>query len=272
MSTSIDQAFVTMFASDVHVAYQRMGSKLRNTVRAKSQVNGDEIVFQKYGKGTAGTKSRHGNVPLMNVDHSTVTCPIEDHYAGEYVDKLDELKVNIDERTLAANAGAYALGRKTDEILVTVMDTSTNATVHGGTGLTKAKIETVFVDFGNNDVPEDGERFWPVSHKQWTNLMAITEFSSSDYVGPDQLPYAGGMVAKRWMGFMFFTFSGLPVSGGVRKTFAYHRSALGHGIGEEVTQDITWNGEKQAHLVVNRMSQGAVLVDATALYEVECQE
>jgi len=40
MSTSIDQAFVKQFESDVHLAYQRMGSKLRNTIRTKNNIKG----------------------------------------------------------------------------------------------------------------------------------------------------------------------------------------------------------------------------------------
>ena len=33
MATSITTAFIKQFESEVHMAYQRMGSKLRNTVR-----------------------------------------------------------------------------------------------------------------------------------------------------------------------------------------------------------------------------------------------
>ena len=33
MSTSIDTAFIKQFEAEVHMAYQRMGSKLSNTVR-----------------------------------------------------------------------------------------------------------------------------------------------------------------------------------------------------------------------------------------------
>jgi Phage capsid protein len=73
-------------------------------------------VFQTVGKGSASTKARHGMVPVMNVDHTPVECQLQDFYAGDWVDHLDELKVNIDERQVLANAGAFALGRKTDEI------------------------------------------------------------------------------------------------------------------------------------------------------------
>ena len=103
MATSVTQAFVKQFEREVHEAYQRQGSKLRATVRTKSNVQGAATVFQKVGKGTAATKSRHGQVPVMNVDHVPVECTLADFYAGDWVDKFDELKVAHDERAVIAN-------------------------------------------------------------------------------------------------------------------------------------------------------------------------
>ena len=77
MSTTIDQAFIKQFEREVHEAFQRQGSKLRNTVRVINNVNGSEAVFQKVGKGTASTKSTHGMVPVMNLDHSAVTATLQ---------------------------------------------------------------------------------------------------------------------------------------------------------------------------------------------------
>ena len=42
MSTSISTAFIKQFESEVHMAYQRMGSKLRNTVRQVNNVKGSQ--------------------------------------------------------------------------------------------------------------------------------------------------------------------------------------------------------------------------------------
>ena len=56
MSTSVDQSFVKHFQTYVHMSYQRMGSKLRNTVRTKNDIKGSSTTFQKIGKGTASTK------------------------------------------------------------------------------------------------------------------------------------------------------------------------------------------------------------------------
>lgn len=106
MALTIDQAFIKQFESEVHVAYQRAGSKLRNTVRFKGNVNGSSTTFQKVGKGAASQKSRHGAVPVMSLDHTNVECTLADYYAADYVDKLDELKINIDERQIVAQSAA----------------------------------------------------------------------------------------------------------------------------------------------------------------------
>ena len=141
MATSIDQAFIKQFEREVHEAYQRQGSKLRNMVRTINNVNGSSAVFQKVGKGTASTKSTHGMVPVMNLDHSNVEVTLQDFYAGDWVDRLDKLKTNIDERQIIAGAGAFALGRKTDELIITALDgAATNTIAAGATGLTKDKV------------------------------------------------------------------------------------------------------------------------------------
>ena len=273
MSTSISTAFIRQFESDVHVAYQRMGTKLRSTVRRKVQVEGEDVRFQVYAKGSASTKSRHGDVPLMNVVHTTIDCTLTDHYAAEYIDRLDLLKTNIDERSLAAQSGAAALGRKTDSLITTAMDATTNAVASGSTVLTKAKILAEFIRMGNADVPDDGARWWVVGHEQWTDLLAISEFANADFIPRDDLPFNFvGFTAKSWLSYNFFTFSGLPTTGSDRKTFAYHTTSMGHGIGSDVKQDVTWDGRKQAHLVVNYMSQGSIIVDAAGIGEIAATE
>ncbi len=274
MSTSIDQAFIKQFEREVHESDQRQGSKLRNTVRTISEVNGSTAVFQKVGKGTASTKSTHGMVPVMNLSHSAVECTLQDYYAGDWVDRLQELRINIDERQVIANAGAYALGRKTDELIITAL-----SGVSGGqeisdanTGMTLPKVMTAFEKLGAADVPDDGERYAIVGWKQWSELLQIDEFSSSDYVGADDLPF-NGTQAKRWLGTLWVPHSGLPKDGNdIRSCFWYHRTALGHAAGSDVQTDITWHGDRAAHFVNNMMSQGAARIDDTGIVEILCDE
>ena len=169
MSASITNAFITQFEAEVHMAYQRMGSKLKSLVRTVNGVSGESVKFQKVGTGEATSKARHAEVVAMNISHTNVTATLADFYASDYVDKLDELKTNIDERSVVANNAAYALGRKTDSIITDAMSSATtlanNAGAQGGTVATDMnvdKFQEMQALFGTNDVPDDGSRYWAI--------------------------------------------------------------------------------------------------------------
>ena len=277
MTATIDQAFIKQFEAEVHMAYQRMGSKLKNMVRNVSNVKGSTVQFQKVAKGSASTKARHAEVVAMNSVHSNVTATLSDFYAADYVDKLDELKVNIDERNIVAQNAAYALGRKTDEIVTDTFDASATALANNSagstTGMNLDKAQNVFEIFGNNDVPDDGQRYWVVGPKQWSDLLDIDQFSRAEYIGEADLPYKGGMTAKRWLSFMWMGFSGLPTSGSTdRHTMAFHKSSLGMGVGSDVRTEVNYIPEKVAHLTTSYMSMGAVLIDGDGVRIQKCAE
>lgn len=184
----------------------------------------------------------------MDLTHSNVSATLTDYYAADYVDKLDELKVNIDERQVVAQSAAYALGRKTDQVLIDVLDASTSIAVNvnsdASEAMTLVKAKNMMEVFNGNDVPDDGQRYWVVGPRQWSDLLSVDQFSRVEYVGPNELPFPGGMTAKRWMGFLFFVHSGLSLSGDDRKTLAFHKSAIGCGIGSDVRTEVNYIPEK----------------------------
>lgn len=270
MST-IDQAFIKQFEREVHEAYQRQGSKLRATVRTKAGVRGSSTVFQKVGKGEAATKARHAAVPVMNTDFANVEAILADYYTGEWIDRLDELKTNIDERQVLANAGAFALGRKTDDLIIGALDLSNQVAGTDGEGLTKEKVLTAFEKLGAADVPDDGQRYAIIGWKQWSELLNLPEFANAEFVGANDLPWRGTQ-AKRWLGTLWLPHSGLKIAAGVRTCYWYHRSAVGHAIGQDVVTDITWHGDRQAHFISNSMSQGSALIDASGVVKMPCLE
>ena len=271
MATSITTAFIKQFESEVHMAYQRMGSKLRNTVRQLNNVKGNQARFQKVGKGSATEKSRHANVPTMEVTHNTVDVTLSDFYAADYVDRLDELKTNIDERQVLSQSAAAALGRKTDQLIIDVLDAGTNSNnvAHGSAALTLAKALTVYEAFGEADVPDDGQRYFVVSSAGWADLLQIDQFSRAEYIGEKELPYAGGLTAKRWLGFMWFSFSGLSLSGTTRDCHAWHRSSVGLAMGSDIRTEVNYIPEKVSNLITSYMSMGAVMIDNDGA--IECQ-
>jgi hypothetical protein len=269
---NIEQSFIKQFEADVHLAYQQMGTKLRQTVRSKNGVVGASTTFQKIGKGTASSKSRHGLVPVMNLNHEPVECPLVDYYAGDWVDALDELKVNIDERRVVASAGAYALGRKTDELIINALNKTSVIVEDYHSGLTKDKIIAAIERLNAKDVPDDGRRFGIIGVKQWKDMLAIEEFSSAEYVG-ENLPMLSGTETKKWMGVVWILHNGLPnFNDTERDCFIYHSSAVGHACGQEVKSDISWHGERAAHFVSNSMSQGACLIDPAGIIRIQCGE
>jgi len=264
MANTIDTAFIKQFETEVHMAYQRMGSKLRNTVRT-ANVTGSTVRFQKIGTAEATTKSRNGNVTPMELAHTNVEATMADFYAAEYIDKLDELKININERQAVAQSAAAALGRKTDSLLITAMDAGANSTqIHDtSSAVEKADLLSVFETFGTANLPEDGQRYIAMHPKGFADLFLITEFASSDFVGDQNLPFAGGMTMKEFLGFKIFSTSAVAAG----KSMCYHTTAVGLGINSDVQTEVNYVAEKVSHLATSMMSMGAVVIDDNGIYE-----
>lgn len=281
MSNTVDNAFVRQYERDAHMVFQRKGSKLRPTVRLKDGIVGKSTTFQKIGTGTATTKARHGAITPMNQDHTAIECTLYDFYAGDWVDKLDEAKVNIDERMAIAKGGAYALGRKVDEQILTELDATTQTTiswtVSSSAAVRNGLIEMVEALFGN-DVDDDGENFGLLTPRAWAMAMTVEEFASSDYVST--AAFEGGPPVgrfKEWLGLKWQMHTGLPgVGTASAKVFAYNKSAIGYATGAHagnaaqnnaVSADIQWYGHRAAHWVNHMMSGGGKLIDDAGVIE-----
>ncbi len=273
MSIQVSDSFVKQFQADVHLSYQQTGSKLKNCVRYKNNVKGSSTVFQKVGKGVASNKARHGLVPVMSIDHTPIECELQDYYAGDWVDALDEIKLSIDERQVIVNAGAYALGRKTDELIISALASASakNDVGDGTKVLDKATILNAFAKLNGNNVPDDGQRFAILGPLQWNALLSIPEFSSSEYAG-DNMPFLKGTESRRWLGINWIMHTGLPLNGTARDCFLFHKTAIGHASGQDVKSDITWHGDHAAHFINNMMSQGSCLIDEDGVVRIKCKE
>ena len=285
MSTSIDTSFITSYEAKVHEVFQRQGSYLKDAVRLKNNVVGSTAVFQRIGKGTATTKARHGTITPMNQTHTAPSVTLADFYAGDWVDKLDESKTNINERDAIASGGAMALGRKVDDQITTVLDTTTE-TVITLTVTSKATVLATAIEFAesawDNDVPNDGQVYAVVTPRYWSQLMTMDQFQRAEYVGNDgmtfkQGPAVGRAKWKEWMGIKWKMQTGLPGQGtATAKVFIWHKTAIGYAMAqsagnvagnEAVAADITWHGDRAAHFVNHMMSGNAVMIDSTGVIE-----
>ena len=285
MSTSIDTAFVTSYEAKVHEVFQRRGSYLKDAVRLRESVVGSTAVFNKIGTGTATTKARHGTITPMNQTHTAPSCTLADFYAGDWVDRLDEAKTLINERDVLASGGAMALGRKCDDQITTVLDTTTQSTITLVV-TSKAAILASAIEYAEaawlNDVPNDGEVYAAVTARYWSQLMLLEQFNRAEWVRADGQSFVMGPTIgagrwKEWNGVKWKMQTGLPNAGAsTAKCFLWHKTAIGYAVAEAagniagnqaVSADITWHGDRYAHFVNHVMSGQACMIDDTGVIE-----
>ncbi len=290
MSTSITVAFINSYEAKVHEVFQRQGSYLKDAVRVKDNVIGSTAVFQKIGKGIATTKARHGTITPMNQTHTAPSVTLADFYAGDWVDKLDEAKININERNAIASGGAMALGRKVDDQITTALNATTQTTITI-TVTSKATVLATALEFAEaawvNDVPNDGQVYAVVGPRYWSQLMTVDQFMNSDFVATDgqsfkQGPAVGRGKWKDWMGIKWKMQTGLPnAASSTAKAYIWHKDAIGYAVAqsagniagnEAVAADITWHGDRAAHFVNHMMSGNALLIDDTGVIEGQLDE
>ena len=253
-------------------------------MRFRPNVVGSSTTFQKIGTGTATTKARHGTITPMNQVHTNHEATLVDFYAADWVDKLDEAKTNIDERDAIATSGAFALGRKVDSQLDTLLaaENTDNVTITvTSSGAVRAGLLQMAANLYAQDVPNDGQIFGALSPVMWSRALVINEFSSSDFIGSNGLPFTQGVptggLFKSWMGVKWVMHSGLTGKGTVTaNSYVWHKMSIGYGAGKHagnvaannaVSADITWHGDRAAHWVSHAMSGGGVTIDGNGIIE-----
>lgn len=288
MSTSVSNSFIRQYERDVHDIFQLEGSVLKPGVRFKTDVVGTSTTFQKAGKGVATTKSRHGTITPMNQDHTAIECTLSDFYAGDWVDKLDEAKLNIDERGVIARGGAMALGRKVDDQIFTVL--AANAEDAGAVTITSsAAIRNGLTEMVqrciSNDAYEPNNMYGVLSPVAWAMAMTIDQFQNADFVGSNGQEFAKNApvkgVFKNWLGVLWTVHSANPGIGtATSDIFVWNKRSIGYATGKHsanvasvggqknemnISADITWHGDRAAHFINHAMSGGACAIDATGM-------
>lgn len=277
MSTTTTDIFVSEYEGATKAAYQRTGSLIRGTINTIFNVRGSTVYFPTVGKGSATRKTRHGEIPPMNLTWDQVPITIEDIFAGDFIDDLDQLKTNVDMLNQTSRAAAMALGRETDDTILTAMQTATNSNtlaVATREAFLNSVIESV-EELMAADVPIDAGIYALISPRMWSWMMKNPEFTSSDYTGPNLQPFTEGgraLQGKTWFGVHWITHSGLPKSGNNRTGFLYHRDAIGHAIQKDITGRATFEGTRDAWWVYSKMAHGAGLIDDTGVIKLVLDE
>ncbi len=279
MAQGISSAFVTLFDAEVKQAYQ--GQRLlAGLVRERQNVEGSTVKFPKIGKGSATLRVPQTDVTPLNITYSQVTATMSDYNAAEYSDIFHQAKVNFDERRELVQVVSGSIGRRMDQLVLDALAaSSTSLTVSndiGGTdtnlNLTKLRNAKRLLD--KNNVPMDGRCFL-VSASGLESLLGETSITSADFNSVRAL--VSGEI-DTFLGFKFTMIGdraegGLAIDGSLDRTcFAYHRDALGFGIGMNMKTEINYVPEKTSYLVNGMFSAGAVAIDDEGIVKITCRE
>jgi hypothetical protein len=278
MAVSISNAFVTLFDSEVKQAYQAQRA-LAGLTRERS-VEGSTVKFPKIGKGTATVRVPQTDVTPMSVTYSQVTATMEDYIAAEYSDIFNQAKVNFQDRAELVQVVSGAIGRRMDQVvidaLVAASGTNTVTNDIGGTdtNLNVAKLRAAKKAMDAKNVPAQNRVI--IAHaNNMDSLLAETAVTSSDFNTVKAL--VQGEI-DTFLGFKFINLGdrdegGLAIDGSSdRIVYAFHKDAVGLGMGMNQQSRVDYIPEKTSFLVASMFSAGAVAIDAEGITKITCRE
>jgi len=117
MSQQIPVAMVNQFHGDVEMLVQQKGSVLRACVRTEDQ-KGEVQFWDQIGPTEAvDITNRHGDSPQVDSDHQRRACMLQFFDWGDFIDKIDRVRILQDPTNDYTQNAVYALGRRIDRII-----------------------------------------------------------------------------------------------------------------------------------------------------------
>jgi len=276
MSASLTAVQQIEFDALVKAEYQSLGFLLRDTIRVRRDVIGATVSFRKVGQVQAVPTGYLQTVVIQDPNYSAKDAILQKFTAPTAVDSVQELTVNFDAKMENAMLVANALGRRSDQIIIDALALDPGDTiVDGGTNMTYSKYTRIIEFFDNNAVPLP-ERFVAMSASNFRSLLAADEFVSTFYTQNRVLDK--GFI-REYLGVNVIIIPEM-VEGGlplvpitlIRSAFAWHKQAIGMGIGHDFRTEINYLPRETSWLVNGIFSAGAVVIDNKGVIAIENDE
>jgi hypothetical protein len=142
---------------------------------------------------------------------------------------------------------------------------------NGATGLTKAKIIQTKQLFRQNEADEytGEELYFAYGSKQLNDILSDTTLTNQDFIQLRLLQE--GNINTKWAGFTCVPSERLPISGGIRSCFAWAKSGMVLGWGENIMTRVGEDPGKGFNVrVYAKMSLGSVRVEEEKVVQVDC--
>jgi hypothetical protein len=208
---------------------------------------------------------------------------MQDFVAAEYSDIFNQQKVNFDERQELAQVVGNAIGRREDQIIIDALNAASAGSSVAKTVVTSGSATASNLNVGKilaakkaldaKNVPPT-DRHFVIHANNLAGLLGDERAISSDFQTVQAL--VSGSI-NTMLGFQFHIVGdrdegGLPLATADRSCFAFHRSALGVGVGIAPKTEINYIPEKTSFLVTAMLSMGSGVIDTDGLVDVTCEE
>jgi len=296
MSFEITTAFTKQFKDNIRLLSQQEGSMLEMAVDVENDLTGDAFFFEQMGSVEARDKTvRFQESPQMDTPHRRRMVTPNDADWGDFIDKIDKVKMLISPESKYIKQSIYAMGRKIDDHIIEaatgtamtgkngatpIVLPSTqklNVTVGGSgssTGMNVAKLIAAKSLFGKNEVnikAPDNKLYFVHSQQQLDDLLAVTQTTSTDYAAIKAL--VNGEITY-FMGFEFINIERLGLDGDdIRTCFAFAKSGIGLGKWADIQTEVEKRSDRSfAWYAYTCMSVGATRLEEKKVVEIPCDE
>lgn len=287
MSFQITESFVQQYADNfIHLA-QQTTSRLEPLVSLESGIKGMSKSINRLGQRTAQRRvNRHGDTPINDQPHSTRYVDLFDWEDGDMLDDQDKIRMLTDPSSEYVKAMIQSLNRAKDSVIISALGGNSRSSTGnivlpsgqkiavGGTGLTKAKLISTRGLFRANEADEENGEVLCLAYgnKQLQDLLSDTTLTNSEY--NTVLSLQNGTINNAILfGFKMVPSERLPISSTTRYCYAWAKSGVVLGVGENIMTRVGEDSGKGFNTrVYAKMSIGAVRVEEEKVVEIACTE
>lgn len=263
--------YTTQYDQRVQHLLQSEGFFLRGTTSPPVEVKGNTLQFFILGRGEATQRSQTVEmVQPANLGKTTVDVTMADFQFAEFVPHGEPERISPEFRSMIQEAGAMAMGRKYDRIILQTMDdeaANIDTIGDGSAAISPIDVSTAKAQINSIGMMKMNEFFCPVPAISWEQLKLYKVFNNADYIGPE-LAFANGMEAKTWNNVNFFQLPDeaftSPATGEVY-TYLWNRRTVGFGSNYAMSSVITYENVFTSWLYNTTMSGAAKVLQAAGV-------
>jgi hypothetical protein len=295
MPDTITVASVQQYKANVELLLQQTDSRFAGAVTTGSYVGKAASIVEQFGEATAVQRtSRHADTPLLALSQDKRWVHPADYEWGSLVDNQDQLRAIVELTSPYAQAGAAAMQRKKDDIIIAAFFgtayTGENGTTSESFGSVGTGTYDVGVDIGGTAssmnvakmqkgvrillTANKGELMEPVygaiSAYEHDAMLKEIQIVNKDYGNSAVL--VDGKV-KRFMGIDWLLTERLTITSGNRLIPLWLKSGMHLGVWGEINAQIGPRADKgYATQVYLAMTMGATRTQLGKQIRIQCDD